>query len=369
MQTNTIICGSAKEVLQTMPDKSINCCISSPPYWALRDYGVDGQLGLEKTFEEYIDKLCNIYDEVKRVLRDDGTCWVNLGDTYNNVSPGGRDINRWPKQSRNDHSPADKPLAAEVQIKSLCLIPQRFAIEMVNRGWILRNVIIWHKPNPMPSSAKDRFTVDFEYVYFFVKQKKYFFEPQYEPYLTESNAERPRMGQGNQTKYKQKRAEGMGGAGTSWKGHSGNLKADGTNIGNPALGRNKRTVWTIPTQAFSEAHFATFPEKLVEPMILAGCPKEVCSKCGEGRRKVYEKPKPPDEAYTNARRPEDRHIASSPIGGGRGSGQKMQKWLDEHPPTFKGYTDCGCGAEWRPGIVLDCFCWKLHHRQSRRKAG
>jgi len=343
----------------------------------------------------------------------------------------------------------DEKAAEGVPAKSLCLIPQRFAIEMINRGWILRNTVIWHKPNPMPSSAKDRFTVDFEYVFFFVKSNKtlywirpdgkmasekpdaksgiedldwqrgtrkgkpvklslwkgysYWFEPIYEPYLTESNAERPRMGQGQNTKYKQKR--NYGGGGSSFLGHSGTLKADGTQIQKNPLGRNKRcvwaiesrnnyeivvkedgkvifggsgklqeemveqlfyaltqnkskdeikgTTWRIPTQAFPEAHFATFPEKLVEPMILAGCPEFVCKKCGMGRRKVYDRPKPPDEAYTKARRPEDRHIASSPIGGGRGSGGKMQKWLNENPPTFKGYTDCGCKAGFRYGIVLD----------------
>jgi site-specific DNA-methyltransferase (adenine-specific) len=345
---NRIICGSAKEVLQTMPAESINCCISSPPYWALRDYGVEGQLGLEKTFEEYIDKLCGIYDEVKRVLRPDGTCWVNLGDTYNNVTPGGRDANRWPKQSRNDHTPNNRSMPANVKVKSLCLIPQRFAIEMVNWGWILRNVIIWAKPNPMPSSAKDRFTVDFEYVYFFTKQKRYFFEPIYEPYLTESNAERPRMGQGQNTQYEQKRS-GVGWGNTRANDPSDKRNDSGTRIKNEAstpLGRNKRTVWTIPTQAYPDAHFATFPEKLVEPMILAGCPKEVCSSCGQGRRKVYENNSPNDKKQW-------------PTGWGS-RGYKGEKHIGAHTHeiterNFKCYTDCGCGAEWRPGIVLDPF--------------
>ncbi|KKK67974.1 hypothetical protein LCGC14_2948720, partial [marine sediment metagenome] len=180
METNTIICGAMPEATKVFPDGNFNCSISSPPYWALRDYGVDGQLGLEPTFEEYIDKLCTIYDEVKRVLRDDGTCWVNLGDTYASSPAGnkevkfdgdgayGRLMERHTQGGTSNVTPKPKNYGI-VPTKSLCLIPQRFAIEMVNRGWILRNVIIWHKPNPMPSSAKDRFTVDFEYVYFFVK--------------------------------------------------------------------------------------------------------------------------------------------------------------------------------------------------------
>lgn len=342
---NKIIQGDALEVLKRLPSESVNCCISSPPYWALRDYGVDGQLGLEPTFEEYIDKLCTIYDEVKRVLRKDGTCWVNLGDTYSNVKPGGRNKERWPKQSRNDHTPDNRSLTANLQIKSLCLIPQRFAIEMVNRGWILRNVIIWHKPNPMPSSAKDRFTVDFEYVFFFTKSKRYFFEPQYEEMLTESNAERPRMGQGQNTKYKQKRAEKYGGAGSSFQGHSGNYKANGEPIGN-FLGRNKRTVWTIPTQPFPEAHFATYPEKLVEPMIEAGCQKFICTKCGTPRKKVYEK-----SGGTTGQSWHDHSEDDIKGNAKKQSGNEFKDYKIE----IKGYSDCGCGKEFEPGIVLDPF--------------
>ena len=384
MPENKIICGAMPVATKVFPDGHFNCSISSPPYWALRDYSAcdctidvlnparttagpikctggrqpnpncpkcggtgknieveKNQLGLEPTFEEYIDKLCTIYDEVKRVLRDDGTCWVNLGDTYNNAAPGARDASRWPKQSRNDHTPNKRP-PATIQTKSLCLIPQRFAIEMVNRGWILRNVIIWHKPNPMPSSAKDRFTVDFEYVYFFVKSKKYWFEPQYEPYLTESNAERPRMGQGTQTKYNQKR--GYGGGGSSFQGHSGTLKADGTQIQSNPFGRNKRTVWTIPTQPFPEAHFATFPEKLVEPMIKAGCPEFVCTKCGKAREKIYETTYHKHRKNPQVYREHSNYISTLKV-----PCTKINKPI--------GYTDCGCNADWRPGIVLDCFCW------------
>jgi len=438
--------------MKDWPGESVNCCISSPPYWALRDYGVKGQLGLEPTFEEYIEKLCTIYDEVKRVLRADGTCWVNLGDTYNAGRSGG-----WAGGKHGISKPENAPNqsgvnARNLPTKSLCLIPQRFEIEMVNRGWLLRNVLIWHKPNPMPSSAKDRFTVDFEYVYFFVKSsdsvywvhtrkmlsvserpkpdyrwqhasgyelrrppdepnwkekrvkcsdckgtgkvrpvlntaffqgmvgapeicgrclpsledpdvknytvpewnrvnlwegRDYWFEPQYEPYLTESNAERPRMGQGNQTKYMQKRAQHMGGAGSSWQGHSGTLKADGTQIQSNPLGRNKRCVWTIPTQAYSEAHFATFPEKLVEPMIKAGCPEFVCTKCGKAREKVWERVKGHD---WNAHKTEkDKMIM------GCGTGAAADYERIHTPPKFKGYTDCGCGADWRAGVMLDPF--------------
>jgi len=322
----------------------VNCCISSPPFWALRDYGVDGQLGLEPTFEEYLAKLCAIYDEVKRVLRKDGTCFVNLGDTYSSgnyegsvhESPGvGAKQSLDYKYVRNDIKP-----------KSLCLIPERFVIEMVNRGWICRNKVIWHKPNPMPSSAKDRFTVDYEPVFFFVKSKKYWFEPQYEPHKNPEfiNDKYGSLGEHNTFSS----AEGNRSVkfGTKW---SPNERAY-----NP-LGRNKRCVWTIPTQAFPEAHFATYPEKLVEPMILSGCPEFVCKKCGQGRRKIYDVNYVPD-----GNRPmpiiQQSETKANPIDdkcGARPQSLKHGRVNTQH--HFKGYTDCGCNAGFRPGIVLDPF--------------
>jgi DNA modification methylase len=323
IKVNTIICGAMPEATKVIPDGSINCSISSPPYWALRDYGVDGQLGLEPTFEEYIDKLCTIYDEVKRVLRKDGTCWVNLGDTYGGhngvLSSGGR---AGFAKDEDKGMYLDRGLA-----KSLCLIPQRFAIEMVNRGWILRNVIIWHKPNPMPSSAKDRFTVDFEYVYFFVKSKKYWFEPQYEP-VQDCTIKRDNYGHSGGGPYAMGRPREPGEFMTP-------------------LGRNKRTVWTIPTQPFPEAHFATFPEKLVEPMIKAGCPEFVCTKCGKGREKIYDVEK-------TQTRPDLSSKYGQPENDVRGGSESLRKReISNH--YFKGYTDCGCNADWRPGIVCDIF--------------
>lgn len=371
---NQIVCGDCLEVMKDWPDESINCCISSPPYWALRDYGVDGQLGLEKTFEEYIDKLCSYYDEVKRILRKDGTCWVNLGDTYNTHQAGNKvpcGLQQKTPQERAAKQNYER-FTSSLPEKCLCLIPQRFAIEMVNRGWILRNVIIWSKPNSMPSSAKDRFTVDFEYVFFFVKSPRYFFEPQYEPFLTESNAERPRMGQGNQTKYHSKR--GYGGGGTSFVGHSGNYDADGNLIGNP-LGRNKRTTWIIPTQPTPEAHFATFPEDLVRPMVKAGCPRYVCKKCGKARTKIYnptpEYKKLLEQQYKVSKAQEKITADKT---GKFGSASRIETYFNNMPATtrqviFKGYSDCGCGVGFRPGVMLDPFVGLAAPARWRPKRG
>lgn len=253
------ICGSNIDILKTLPDESINCCITSPPYWALRDYGVGGQLGLEPTFQEYLDKLIAIFDEVKRVLRKDGTCWVVLGDTYSGSGCGTNDYRTEKSKSiqgkgknRNLYKTGGiaQKITNVVQAKSLLQIPSRFAIMMTDHGWILRNEIIWYKPNAMPSSVKDRFTVDFEKVFFFVKNKKYWFEQQLEPLTYPDFLKRTATNkQGN-----------------------GQL-AKSVRFGSKEIGRNKRCVWKIPTKPFKEAHFAVFPTTLVEPMIQAGCPE------------------------------------------------------------------------------------------------
>jgi len=263
--------GDALTVLKTIKEESINCCITSPPYWALRDYGVEGQLGLEPTFQEYITKLCDTFDEVKRVLRKDGTCWVNMGDSFANSggmsSMGGR-LSEDGK-TKDYQKPSNK---CELPSKCLVQIPSRFSIEMCNRGWILRNVLIWHKPNCMPSSVKDRFTVDFEYIFFFVKSKKYWFERLYEPLITAPH--KP----GNKVM-------------TGVLRHD-NTEEDYARTWGSKQGRNKRCVWKITTKPFKEAHFAVFPEELIETPIKAGCPPNgtvLDPFCGSGTTGVVAK--------------------------------------------------------------------------------
>lgn len=265
MKLNTIIQGDCLEVLKTLDPKSVNMVMTSPPYWALRDYGVDGQLGLEKTFEEYITKLCDIFDEVKRVLRKDGTCWVNIGDTYNAGRNGG-----WAGGKKGVSRPEIAPQQSGVNAKgipekSLCMIPFRFAVEMVNRGWILRNTIIWHKPNCMPQSVKDRFTVDFEYLFFFVKSKKYWFETQFEK-MSDGMKERMMRGSGHHEE------RGYpGGPQNHINRYFNKTKEEAEKEYNK--GRNKRCVWKITTKPFADAHFAVYPEELCVTPIKAGCPE------------------------------------------------------------------------------------------------
>lgn len=257
MDVNRVYCGDAKDVLETFPDKVIDMCVTSPPYWGLRDYGVDGQLGLEPSFEDYVDRLCGVFDEVKRVLKDGGTCWVNIGDSY------ASGVNNNDRKKVNDVNNTAKSLPAKsLPAKSLVGIPFRFALEMIDRGWILRNTIIWHKSNCMPSSVKDRFTVDFEYLFFFSKNKKYYFEQQFEPVKKVDTTRTSLNGLGNGEL-------------------AGNLR-----FGSNGKQRNMRTVWKIPTKPYKGAHFAVFPEDLIETPIKAGCPLEICNECGEPRMKI-----------------------------------------------------------------------------------
>lgn len=253
---NKIINGNSLEVLKTIPDNSIDCCITSPPYWGLRDYGHDEQLGSEKHFKDFINNLCNIFDEIKRVLKDTGTCFVNLGDTYGTQSGGMAGGYTEPKYGHTETRKVKQP---NINMhKSLCLIPERFAIEMIDRGWTLRNQIIWHKPNQMPSSAKDRFTVDFEKVFFFVKKPNgYYFEQQLEKSIWAEF---------------DKRSEVKGGVKSNGKSASG-IYATNKVVYTEGGMRNVRTVWTVNTEPSTEAHFATYPQRLVERMLKAGCPE------------------------------------------------------------------------------------------------
>ncbi len=292
MKLDTIIFGDALVKLKKLPNESIDCCITSPPYWGLRDYGESKQIGLESHFNEYIEKLCIIFDEVKRVLKKEGTCWVNLGDTYSGNKEGKTDAKVSDYLKDNTKRLHKK---AVIQEKCLCQIPSRFSLAMTDRDWILRNEIIWYKPNAMPSSVNDRFTVDFEKIFLFSKNKRYYFEQQFEQYALASDVryrQALRAGKSYNSKEPYKKntpyagkfdienAESFCSPRARYKRGTGSVAsrgddADGLVVGgtNPN-GRNMRSVWTIPTYPYPEAHFATFPEKLIEPMVMAGCPRE-----------------------------------------------------------------------------------------------
>lgn len=280
---NQVICGDASQVLRGFSDNSIDCVVTSPPYWALRDYGVKGQLGLEPGVQDYILRLCDIFDEIKRVLKKTGTCWINLGDTYYSNHGSGNDGLVKAEVTKQLVSIRNRTRRRELPEKCLCLIPSRFAIEMINRGWILRNEIIWHKTNGMPASAKDRFTVNFEKIFLFVKNEQYWFdldavrEPHGRKQIREGMKRARQLGYSGRGLYKDwyfhHRKK------TSWIGGSSDLKigfgaARGilkTKLIHP-LGKAKRCVWSIPTKPFTGKHYAVYPPGLIETPIKAGCP-------------------------------------------------------------------------------------------------
>ena len=256
-----IINGDSLKILKTLDTESIDCIITSPPYWQLRDYNISGQIGLEENIEEYIEKLMLIMDELYRVLKKSGTFFLNIGDTYSNVN------SKFSKRSNKKRGKENIfkviPRKTNIQRKSKMMIPERLCIKMIDQGWILRNEIIWHKPNVLPESLNDRFTNDFEKIFFFTKNQKYYFKKQYEPYSEKTlngfkdkvmPTGKKKMLEAGESKTAMKRID------KPWK-----------TIYNEN-GRNMRTVWSIATKGIKEGHYASFPEELVKRCLLAGCP-------------------------------------------------------------------------------------------------
>lgn len=258
-----IIVGDNRKTLKTLPNKSVQTVVTSPPYFGLRDYGEHDQIGQESTPKEFIEELCLVFDEVWRVLKDDGTAWVNLGDSYSSVHYGGH------KSAKStvgaNHSGAQEirqskaePETYGLKQKELIGIPWRFAFAMQDRGWYLRQDIIWAKPNPMPESVTDRCTKSHEYIFLLTKNPRYYYDNEAikEPV---SEATIQRMNQDIESQVGSDRAH----AGIKL---NGNLKA----VGDIELGRNKRDVWNVAVKSYKEAHFATYPPELITPCILAG---------------------------------------------------------------------------------------------------
>lgn len=370
-EMNRILHGHALDIIPTLPAGMANCVVTSPPYWAKRAYhtslvvwdgnpncehqwgnkvpfaeqmagnkkprleSIDqsnpnscvlqtkwgnnpshsgqfclkcsawlGELGLEPTVNLYVKHLCDIFDEVKRVLRNDGVLWVVIGDT----------------QSKGNH-----PIPSKCQ----CMVPERFSIEMVNRGWSRHSTCIWHKTNPKPESVNTRFTNDFEYVYMFVKSQKIFFDTQYEPAVCanpEAASYRKSGKSDSRGKYPKGVSPGFGNGGF-WK---------------PTKLRRMRTTFNLALQPYKGAHFAVFPEKLIEPLIKATCPLAVCSKCGRPRREIYENVKVKRKRL---------HDTTN-----RGAGDGLSP--NDYAGTkrkFMGYDFCSCGAPLRRGVVFDPF--------------
>jgi DNA modification methylase len=300
--TTTILVGDVREKLRTLASDSIHCIVTSPPYWGLRDYGVDGQIGLEASPAEFIATMVDVFEELRRVLRPDGTCWMNMGDSYAGGRRGGNPtaesstlqggqssqqasiVKRSMVTSRRrDNSPIPR---SDVRVpglkpKDLVMMPHRLAIALQDAGWWVRQDIVWHKPNPMPESVRDRCTKAHEYIFMLTKSEKYYFDQDAnsEPVSPNTHA---RLSQDVQNQIGSARANGGAKTNGSMKAVGRKLAATGSGIKSnssfdaalamPVESRNKRSVWTITTQPFSEAHFATFPPELPETCIKAGCP-------------------------------------------------------------------------------------------------
>lgn len=251
---NVVLVGDALDHLRTLPDRSVDCVITSPPYFALRNYHVAGQIGLEASVHEWVARLVAVVDELARVLKAEGSLWLNLGDSY----------------SRHERYGAPA--------KSFLLGPERLLLSLAQRGWIVRNKVVWAKPNPMPASVTDRLMASWEPLYLLVRSRQYFFDldPIRAPHRTERRARR--RGPEPRRPGSSRPAEWAGPLAGDQSGLD-RLKASGV-PGHP-LGKNPGDVWTVGKSNFRGGHHATFPEALVERPLLATCPERVCVTCGQ----------------------------------------------------------------------------------------
>lgn len=309
-----ILIGDVREKLASLPDESVHCVVTSPPYWGLRDYGVDGQLGMEPTLGEHIDTMVSVFEEVRRVLRKDGTLWLNYGDCYA-TSPNGRSAADTKAAGNDDRTFRDKPFSTVGPIlqvdergkragrkkeayrpdsglaigagcflkpKDLCMIPNRLAIALQDDGWWVRSEIVWHKPNPMPESVTDRPATAHEKIWLLTKSSRYWYDA--EAVLQDASPNtHSRLAQDVEAQIGSDRANGGKKTNGPMKAVQRKRAKAGSGVKNNdsmdsalaimPIQRNLRNVWTVPTKGFSEAHFATFPPDLIIPCIKAGCPE------------------------------------------------------------------------------------------------
>ena len=327
-----ILQGNCIETIKKLEDLSINTCITSPPYWGLRNYNdEEKQLGMEDTPEKFVDNLVKVFREVKRVLQDDGTVWLNLGDSYARTGGDSSQKGRHWDDRKNNPNTGHNRYAKDIGLKQKDLvgIPWRVALALQQDGWYLRQDIIWHKPNPMPESVKDRCTKAHEYIFLLSKNVKYYFD-------NEAIKEDAKFPKGPNSAHKIRK----GCDDPKMKTRTGLHKIGA----NPK--KNKRSVWTITTKPFKGAHFATFPKDLIEPCVLAGCPEKICVDCGKPYERVMQKPKQLEVKRGRRAGTDDRLI-----------GGVLDKYTRENPPIDLGLQkQCDCETnETKAGTVLDPF--------------
>ena len=306
----TIMLGDATERLSQLPSKSIDCCITSPPYYALRDYSVSGQIGLEPTVDDWVANLRTVFSEVARVLKNGASLWVNLGDSF----------------SKNQKFGAPP--------KSMLAAPERLLLALMQDGWIVRGKVIWSKPNGLPNSVADRPNMNHEVVYFLVRSPRYFFDLDAIREPHRSTAGRKRNANSAMT--------------PAWAGPLAKGSQDGLRRYRPAgqpghpLGKNPGSVWEIPTFGFRGPHFATFPPELVRRPILATCPEAICSRCGQPWRRQVSVTRIPVGPPSQSSKPKDRQVM-----------RFKDRW---HTVREVGeLIPCRCQAPAIRGVVLDPF--------------
>ena len=379
--------GDCRDKLKELPNNFFHTVITSPPYWGLRDYGTgkwiggdpncshiagksrndadrefgtketltvqyrdvckdcgavrqDNQIGMESSPEEYVRKIVRTFQEIKRVLRDDGTLWLNLGDSY---SSGGRtSTTNQSVRGDKDYGVTRPPVSGSIKPKDLVGIPWRVALALQEDGWYLRQDIIWHKPNPMPESVKDRCTKAHEYIFLLSKSEQYYYDSEA---IKEDCSEDNVKDFLNRkiTNNKGKNVEG------SYDEVRPDLTRDRKDYMPTDFKRNKRSVWTVPVKPYNEAHFAVFPTSLIEPAILAGCPPKICSECGT----PYEREMVTIEVPERETRDNMVGVIPKRDKTSRMNSKDMKSLVQED----RGFTkNCSCsGSQTSAGRVLDPF--------------
>lgn len=332
-----ILVGDCRAGLRTLPDESVHCVVTSPPYWGLRDYGVDGQIGLERTIDGYVSTLVEVMREVRRVLRNDGTLWLNLGDCYSNIGKtGGRSGGKHARGLHGGHQTSSRAHGGRIdglKPKDLVGVPWRVAFALQADGWFLRRDIVWEKVNAMPESVLDRPSTSHEYIFLLSKRARYFYD---------ADAVRtPDRGGDHRRNVLDPSASHV--PGTS--DHSGIRRAEGRN----GAGANLRSVWSIASRPYPGAHFATWPPALVEPCIRAGMSaKGCCPACGAQYVRIREKSGTTTSGGTN------RRIASIRDQQGKNGAFVTGRWATYATAGWRPSCRCDAG-EPVPCTVLDPF--------------
>jgi DNA modification methylase len=335
-----ILTGDCRDLLQHLPAKSVHTVVTSPPFFGLRDYNAAGQIGLEPTPDEFVQALVEVFRSVRRVLRDDGTVWLNLGDSYSTspkgnpgaLSAGLTNGGRNTAQANAHRGGVDTSKLPGVKPKDLLGIPWLVAFALRADGWYLRADIIWHKPNPMPESVTDRPTRAHEFIFLLTKSSRYFYDADA---IRENDGGRP-SGNGFVREHR-----------VTYQNADGSPR--GVEDEWTPGGRNKRDVWTVSTKPYAGAHFATFPPDLIEPCVLAGCPERACGVCGASWERMVER--------TDAGPQRQNYAAAEAgaVGRHRGLPERAGGFYNAAPRTLGFEPSCDCNADPAPGVVLDPF--------------